>query len=243
MNIRAKRTWIFLIVLIVICLMLCLLYNNKGISSLAEAPASVSTEDMFRLQIIRVDLQSKLGEDSIYPEYYTGYLMNKAYGKTDSQSIDMTEKGIINDYAILWYAEQKDIQVSDTELNQQIDLNVEGYESAEEKNSLDIIAKNEGVTFKDVQWGDKKAYHITAIKGKMYDICYNKYINEGKMTSEEAEQQMLKVKEEWGHLVDDANDAFRATDQYAFLLSQFSICRELALNGEQNVEVIKKAGI
>lgn len=192
-----------------------------------------SEKEILQAQLERGKLQKNLEKNSIYPEYYV------AENITNFSDTEI-ESGILENEALLWYANKNNITVSDKELNSFIEELLKDAKTTEEYDHYAKAAEELGTTYEDIVINDSEAYRDVLIKSKLYKQCIS--ANQSATVTNQNIEDINKINEEnWNSFVKATIMQYEKSPEYKKLRQELSICKKLSFNNVTEIKKIESA--
>lgn len=219
------------IVVFVCIISLLLLLILNATSSASGSEEIYSEKEILQAQLERGNLCDELGKESVYPEYYV------AQNVTNISKAEI-EEGILENEALLWYANKNNISVNDSELQLFINKLLKDSKEADEYPEYTEAAKELGSTYEDIIIGDAEAYRDVLIKSKLYE----KYITGNQkivVTNETIDDVNKQNEEKWNSFVENIITQYKKALEYKNLVKEFNVCEKLSNNNITDIKKIK----
>lgn len=192
----------------------CVIIGVLGIMSIVMSKGAYATgstdmysiKDVMKMQMDRGTLQTALGKESLYPTYYT---MRSADNSISGKSI---EEGILENEALIWYAENNNLIATDQEVQNYIDNMINEAKEADEYTEFEQAARELGTTYEKIVKGDFEAYRLILTKSKIYENEIGDFDEQYDM--EEFEKQKQINMERWASFCSELLNQYRTTEAY-----------------------------
>lgn len=188
------------------------------------------------LQVKKSELQSKLGTNSIYPEFSSSIEEEKLLDKSEATAINTAEKALIEREALYWYAVNHGIQLTDEEVQQRIEAAIADAKKAENYDEIAAACKAAGTTFEATMLENKEFYKKEYTNSDLYNAKLSAF-SEGKNGLDG--EQLSAWESYWDNFVDTTISEYKLTRNYTVLESAIATSKELVKKDITDLSRIK----
>lgn len=163
-------------------------------------------------------LEEKLGETP-YITMLRSFKGNQiTSGMTETQALDNAAELIVNEQALIWYAKNNGIEVSDKAVAEYIKTNViEQVREAEGFDKMEEACNKAGMTFEDSIWAYESSYKSAYIMSQIEDWDDSR--------------------------MEEIAEAYKASSTYEKEVKIIQNCKNLIEAGETEIDALRRSGI
>lgn len=166
------------------------------------------------VQVKKAQLQSELGQNSVYPEFSGGVEEEKLLGKSESAAIENTKNEITEREALYWHAVNHGTRMTDEEVQKRMEAAIADAKTAENYQEIEAACKAAGTTFEATMLENKEQHKREYIVSDLYDEMFDAF-TKGK--SELSDEGLKEWEAHWQAFVDETVESYKKTKNFTIL--------------------------
>lgn len=166
------------------------------------------------LQVEKTQLQSELGQNSIYPEFNSSVKEEKLLGKNETTAIKDTKNDMMEQEALYWHAVNHGMQMTDEEVQKRIEAAIADARTAENYQEIEDACKAAGTTFEATMLENKEQYKKEYTISDLYNETFDAF-TKGKL--ELSDEDLKGWEAHWQAFVDKIVENYKKTKNFTIL--------------------------
>lgn len=141
-------------------------------------------EQMAEIDAEKLRLKEKLGDSSLYPQFFAGVKMASLTGKKKKEAVEAVKRWNIERAALAWYAAEQGFSISKEDAEKRLDKRLSEIQEAEEYPEIESKYKEEGLSLAESVKADFRMYWQNFMIEDLAADRYERYTR-GELTQEE----------------------------------------------------------
>lgn len=147
---------------------------------------SVVQEKMAKIDAQKLKLKEKMGDVSLYPQFFAGVKMVSLAGKKKTQAVEVVKQWNISKAALAWYATEQGFFITKEEAEERLEKRLTEIQNTEVYTEIESKYEEEGITLSESMEADFRMYRQNFMIEDLAADRYERY-TEGELTQEESD--------------------------------------------------------
>lgn len=146
---------------------------------------AVVQEKMAQIDVQKLKLKEKMGDASLYPQFFASVKMASLAGKRRKQAIEVVKQWNISKAALAWYATEQGFFITKEEAEERLEKRLAEIQTTEEYQEIESKYEEEGITLGESMGTDLDTYWQNFMIEDLAADRYQRY-TQGELTQGEA---------------------------------------------------------